>query len=100
MSLSRNVALTSSLALSIFLAPCVSASFGIFKGREKLPSETQIAAHEDQAARLYAKAKDLDERGKAGKANDYFKKIVKKYPHTRTASEAQFQVAEYLRNDG
>lgn len=83
------------------LAPCY-AIFGIFsKDKDRMPTKSEVAAHDRKAASLFASGEKAEEAGKKKKALGYFSKISSKYYFSQQyAPEATFRTAELLRETG
>ena len=78
------------------------AIFGLFEKdpSRKVPDSAQLAGQEGEASAMLAQAGQLEAGGQRGKAQGIYKKIVKNYPRTQSASDSQFKVAEIYQADG
>jgi len=69
-----------------------------------LPAQTVVPsttpANNAEAASLLQQARDLEAAGSTGRAVSLYRQIVKKYPVSPAAPEAQFRVAELLEQSG
>ena len=72
----------------------------IFGKKDKeAPTADQRVVQEQAAAQLLAKASQLHNEGRSGRAQGVYKQIVKQYPFTSSAAEASYQNAILLRHD-
>jgi outer membrane protein assembly factor BamD (BamD/ComL family) len=72
-----------------------------FKEKEQVAPDTrQRQAQEAAAAAMMRDAKQAAATGATGRAQDIYKSIVKQYPFTDGAGEAQFEYARLLRRAG
>ncbi len=67
------------------------------RDRQVVPSVEQTPQREAQAEALFREAEG---NANAGKAVDLYRKLVKNYPHSRYAPEAQYRVALYQDQNG
>jgi len=74
---------------------------GLFKGdSRKVLSAEQLSSQEGSANSLLAKAQQYEQSGKRRQARDTYGRIVKSYPRTDAAAEAQFKVAQIREAEG
>ncbi len=74
---------------------------GFFKGdSRKVLSAEQLSSQEGSANSLLAKAQQYEQSGKRRQARDTYGRIVKSYPRTDAAAEAQFKVAQIRESEG
>ena len=78
------------------------AILGLFdEDRSKVvPNSEQLAEQERLAAGLFAKAQSEEAANNFSKARGIYQDIVKEYPRTNAASEAQFKAAELYQTEG
>lgn len=67
---------------------------------ERAPNATEIRGQEQQATALMQEADAAAAAGRNGKAIDLYEKIVKRFPLTETAGNAQFQAAALYEAEG
>ncbi|NNE91749.1 MAG: tetratricopeptide repeat protein [Verrucomicrobiales bacterium] len=63
-------------------------------------SSGQLSAQEAAASQVLARAQQQESNGSYGKAYNSYKSIVKSYPRTRSAAEAQYKMGEMKEADG
>ena len=89
------------LVLAVITPEPSFAIFGLFgKGRDRIPTKEEVAAHDRHSTGLMAEAEKAQSAGEAKNALRYYKKIVKKYYFSTHAPEATFQLAELLLSTG
>ncbi len=100
-SLSRTLILIAAFG-SASLAPSHALPFiDLFKSDlERVPASDELRRQEDEARVKLNKALDYERQGKAGKALDAHKGIVRSYPLTTAAAMSQFKVGELYRAEG
>lgn len=78
------------------------AIFGLFskKDRDRVPTKREVAEHDRQAAKLFAKAEAFQHASKGKKALDQYSTITRKYYFSQYAPEANFRSAELLQSQG
>lgn len=72
-----------------------------FKEKERAaPDDSTRHAQENDAAAMMREARNAASAGNEGRARDIYKAIVKKYPFTDSAADAQFEYAAIIRTHG
>ena len=72
-----------------------------FRSRESaIPDAAELQQQEQLAAAAYAQAKATADGGNHSRAAREFRSVVRDYPTTRVAAQAQFAMAEQLQLDG
>ncbi len=81
-------------AVSLLIAPNSYAILGLFEDDDKneVPDAAELAKQETAAEKEFARAKQVQESGKLGRARDIYQDIAKDYPLTSVAPAAQFEV--------
>jgi outer membrane protein assembly factor BamD len=87
------------LALSLTTLHADGFLGGLKKDDKKLNSE-QLTTQEGSANAMLEKARGYESSGKRRQARDTYKAIVKSYPRTDAAAEAQFSYAKILEAEG
>jgi FimV-like protein len=89
-------------AVSFLALTTASPALWPFSGKKErvVPVDSEREAQEVNAAGLYSQAEEAEREGKTSRAQSIYKEIVKKYPFTKTASEASFRNAMIVRHIG
>jgi outer membrane protein assembly factor BamD (BamD/ComL family) len=89
-------------AVSFLALTTSSPALWPFSGKKDkvVPVDSERESQELAAAAMLAQARQAENAGKIGKAQDLYQAIVKRYSFTQSAAEASFQNAVIIRHNG
>lgn len=101
--MSRSVFSIALISAAVSLAPASADAFlgGLLKKDEKkVLNAEELSTQEGSASALLQKAQGYEASGKSRQARDTYASVVKSYPRTDAAAEAQFRYAKILQAEG